>query len=117
MKKDLTLLLVVIFLTSLVTLQPALVKAQSKTIVVPDDYSTIQAAIDHANAGDTVFVRDGIYNETLVVNKTISLVGEDRDLTIIDAQKSHSPAITIQGSNIVVTNFTLGKCCLWSCNI
>ena len=83
--------------------------AESKTIVVPTDYPTIQQAINAAADGDTVFVKNGIYNETLMINKTLSLIGEDRDLTILDAQKSHSPAITIQGSNILVINFTLGN--------
>jgi len=36
--KSFVLILVVIFLTALVTLQPATVKAQFKTIIVPYDY-------------------------------------------------------------------------------
>jgi hypothetical protein len=36
------------------------------TIVVPDDYSTIQAALDHAEPGDDIIVKPGIYNENLV---------------------------------------------------
>ena len=38
------------------------VKADSKTIVVPDDYSTIQEAVDATNEGDSVFVTSGTYN-------------------------------------------------------
>ncbi len=85
------------------------VNARFNTLIVPDDYSTIQAAIDHATAGDTVFVKNGIYSETLFINKSISLIGQDRNLTVLDAQKSHVPAITIQGDNITVANFTLGN--------
>jgi hypothetical protein len=32
-----------------------IVKAEAKTIVVPDDYTTIQEAIDNAAAGDTIY--------------------------------------------------------------
>ncbi len=85
------------------------VKAQSKTIVVPTDYSTIQGAINAAGDGDTVFVKRGIYNETLVLNKTISLIGEDREDTIIDAQRSRSEVIAVEGDYITVSNFTLGN--------
>ena len=36
--------------------------ALTPTIIVPDDYSTIQAAINAATYGDTVYVRAGTYS-------------------------------------------------------
>jgi len=81
----------------------------ARTITVPNDYPTIQSAIDAANNGDTVFVKSGYYPETLVINKSISLIGEDRNSTIIDAQKTKKQVILVQGDNIIVTNFTLGN--------
>ncbi|MEM2108783.1 MAG: NosD domain-containing protein [Candidatus Bathyarchaeia archaeon] len=60
------------------------VKAGPKTIVVPDDYSTIEAAIENAADGDTIFVKKGIYEENpLQINKTLSLIGEGADFTKI----------------------------------
>jgi peptide/nickel transport system substrate-binding protein len=54
-------------------------------ITVPDDYATIQEAINAASPGDTVHVRAGLYSPPFVtVNKTISLVGEGADVTIIE---------------------------------
>jgi parallel beta-helix repeat protein len=62
---------------------------KSITITVDDsggaDYTTIQQAIDNASDGDTIFVYNGIYYENVEVNKTVNLIGEDRDNTIIDA--------------------------------
>lgn len=52
-------------------------------LVVPEQYQTIQAAIDAANSGDTVFVKRGTYNETLTFKDGIELAGEDRDTTIV----------------------------------
>jgi parallel beta-helix repeat protein len=46
-------------------------------------YTTIQQGVDAASPGYTVFVFNGIYYENVVVNKTISLVGEDKYSTII----------------------------------
>ncbi len=56
-----------------------------------------------------MLVRRGIYNETLVVNKTVSLIGEDRNFTIIDAQKAHAQVILIEACYVIVANFTLGN--------
>jgi len=63
-------------------------------IIVPDDYPTIVAAIANAVAGDTVFVKKGIYegpkNQTLLINKTISFIGEDPQSTIMNL---HPPLV------------------------
>ena len=48
-------------------------------IRVPDDYATIQAAIDAANPGDLIQVRVGVYNENLTLNKPVLLVAETFD--------------------------------------
>ena len=42
-------------------------KANGGTIIVPDDYPTIQYAIDNATSGDTIYVRSGTYNESIKV--------------------------------------------------
>ena len=60
----------------------------TKTITVPDDYSSIQAAINASNPGDTVFVRNGTYHEQIGVDKAITLIGESRQSTIIDGNGS-----------------------------
>jgi len=44
----------------------------------------IQELIDNASAGDTIYVPSGIYYENIVINKSISLIGEDKNTTIID---------------------------------
>jgi len=78
MGKGFTVPLILILLTALVILPPATVKAQSKTIVVPDDYPTIGTAIANSDEGDSLFVKSGTYKETtLIINKSISLIGEN----------------------------------------
>jgi parallel beta-helix repeat protein len=59
-------------------------EAEGATIIVPVDYPTIQGAINAANPGDTIQVWDGIYVENIVVNETVSLVGNSSATTIID---------------------------------
>jgi parallel beta-helix repeat protein len=94
---------------------PAIVKAQSKTITVPDDYSTIQSAIAHANAGDTVFVKRGNYSfgGTLGVSKSISLIGEDPSNTIIFNSQPYSmwnmDVIWVDANNVTISGFTISS--------
>jgi hypothetical protein len=49
------------------------------TLVVPDHYPTIQAAIDVAQPRDTVLVRAGTYNEQLDMKKGVKLVSDSSD--------------------------------------
>jgi nitrous oxidase accessory protein len=82
--KTITLVIVIVFLTSLVTVQSVTVKAQPQTIVVPDNYPTISAAIGNATKGDTILVRSGTYQEhTLIINKALTIIGEGTSNTII----------------------------------
>ena len=66
-----------------------------QTLTVPDDYLTIQAAIDAAQPGDTVSIAAGSYKENLVIDKPLSLVGEDRTTTIIRSSGSAQDVITV----------------------
>ncbi len=86
-------------------------KAQApKTIVVPDDYSSIQDAIDAANPGDTVYVKDGTYYP-VGIDKPLTLIGEDRQKTIISYPNypinSDYPDIYVEASNVTISNFTI----------
>jgi parallel beta-helix repeat protein len=108
--KSFALVLIMLFLTSLVVLPPNSVNAQSKTITVPDDYTDIQAAIDHANAGDTVFVKEGTYNGSLNIDKPLFLIGENSQTTVITSSEYssmyHRYIINI-GSGVTISGFTI----------
>lgn len=82
------------------------VMADSATIYVPDRYSTIQEAVNAANPGDTVIVRPGIYSENVFLNKTLTLIGEDRNATIINGGGSGN-VIHVVSPNIAIMNFTV----------
>jgi len=77
-----------------------------KTITVPDDYNTIQSAIENAAAGDIIYVRNGIYSEKIVVDQPVSLVGENERTTIIDGGGTGS-AIQVFANNVEIANLTI----------
>lgn len=89
-----SLALIIILLVACGVAFSGTVKAGSKTIVVPDDYLTIASAIGNATDGDTVFVRNGTYegpvNQTIVVDRSISIVGENAKTTIIKLYPAYS---------------------------
>lgn len=70
------------------------------------NYTTIQSAIDAANWGDTVFVYSGVYNENVVVDKTIKLDGENKNTTIIDGMYDNIVLRTVS-DNTVISGFTI----------
>lgn len=109
MKKNVAVSILFTLLFSLIAgLQTVeMTKAQPRTIVVPTDYSTIQQAINAANNGDNVFVKKGMYNEDLTITKALSLVGENKDSTIIVG--SGNTACLIQSDNVNVTGFTFKR--------
>ena len=80
----------------------------------PGNYTMIQDAIDDASDGDLVFVYNDSspYYESVVVNKSITLFGEDKYSTVIDSNvDSHSNddecCITITDDSVSVSGFTL----------
>ncbi len=93
--------------------------ASNNTIVIPDDYVSIQEAIDNAGEGGTVFVKSGTYyNQTLSINKSLSLIGEDSQTTILESRRKRTPfspvgiqiitsVIELKANNIRISGFTI----------
>ena len=74
----------------------------------PNNYSSIQDAIDNASDGDAVFVYDGIYCENVVVNKVgLFLQGEDKFNTIIDIERTADDAVVISAEGVTFQGFTV----------
>ena len=72
------------------------------------NYSTIQEAINSANPGDTIFVYDDSspYNENVIVNKSVNLIGEDRNTTVIYGGSSGS-RVRIESNWVNISGFTV----------
>ena len=78
----------------------------SNTIVVPDDYKTIQEAIDNAKRGDTIYIKNGTYFENLIIERPIRLIGEDKNITIIDGFQNES-VIKILSDYVFINDLTI----------
>lgn len=71
----------------------------------PGNYTRIQDAIDNASNGDTVFVYKGRYIENLLVNKSIRLIGENKNQVFIDA--GNCDGIKVIADSVEITGFTI----------
>ena len=77
----------------------------------PGNYSNIQDAVDDASNDDTIFVYSysSPYCENVVVEKSINLIGEDKNSTIIDGMGTDDP-LWIRTSSVDVHGFTMMNC-------
>ena len=86
-------------------------KAEPRIWTVPVDFGTIQEAISSSevSSGDTIYVYTGIYYESVVVNKMLTLVGESRSDTIIDGSHlgNMSALVRITTDNVHMSGFTV----------
>lgn len=72
------------------------------------NYRTIQAAIDANETldGHTIFVQKGIYYEDVFVNKSLSLIGENENGTIIDGNGTSIVVLAI-ANDVTIKGFTV----------
>ena len=89
---------------------------ESNVIYVDDsggaDFTSIQAAIDSVPVGETnytIFVRPGVYMENIVINKTVSLIGDDPSTTIINGSGFGNVIHITREGRATIKGFTIEK--------
>lgn len=75
---------------------------------VPDEYPSIQAAVDSAVPGDLVLIAPGVYNEAVnVVTDEIVIRGLEREGVVLDGQFELDNGIRVLGAKgVAVENLT-----------
>ncbi|HEC77085.1 MAG TPA: hypothetical protein ENI33_07510 [Thermoplasmatales archaeon] len=86
------------------------------TIYVDDDgtadTTSIQEAINWASNGDTIYVYSGTYEESLVIDKDINLIGENKENTVIRGVQIDVytwATIKVARSHARISNFTITR--------
>ena len=85
-----------------------------RTLHVPKDYTTIQAAVDASKKGDLILIAPGTYHPTVadtpiatVETEDITIRGEDRNTVILDGQYKVENSIIVFSDGVAVENLTV----------
>lgn len=70
------------------------------------DYNSIQDAINNIRPDGTIYVDKGIYNENIIINKTLRLIGEDKNNTIINGNGKEN-VLNIFADYVYISGFTI----------
>ena len=113
----LTLLLISVQTSIAINLQSNNLKdnTTTDTVIIVDktgegDYSTICEAIKQVQDGSIIIIKSGEYKEILTIDKQITLIGEDRDSTIINpTSKENKYAIQVKIPNVRIENLSISN--------
>ena len=100
-----SLLTVLLIGAAVLTVTPVGAVQGPGTVTVPDDYQRIQDAVNAANLGDTIIVKEGIYNEDYItLDKPVYLFGENQKSVII---YHSSLGFVIRANDVHLAGFTI----------
>jgi parallel beta-helix repeat protein len=105
-KKGIVLVIILLFFGVGIIPSTVGIRKEKTQIQVIGSRGYIQDLIDNASDGDTIFIPSGIYYENIIINKTISLIGEDKDTTIIDGE-FNGDVVSISADWVNISGFTI----------
>jgi len=102
----------IIFPNSIINASSDIIYVDSSNLDPPYDgtqehpYKTIQQGIDNANENQTIYVLEGIYKESILIEKPLILKAISKGKTIIDATENEK-AIQIFADNVTIRGFVI----------
>ena len=69
-------------------------------------YQFIKDGVHHADEEDVIYIFQGIYHENILISKQITLIGQQKNTTIIDGDY-HSSILHLQSDHITISDITL----------
>jgi hypothetical protein len=83
-------------------------KSETRTLLVPGEFTTIQQAVDEANFGDLVLISPGVYHEAIKVDRDgVVIRGLNRNDVIIDGKDDLINGFEISTNSVAIENLTV----------
>ncbi|UCG68032.1 MAG: hypothetical protein JSV09_09330 [Thermoplasmata archaeon] len=73
----------------------------------PEDYTSIQAAIDASGSGDIVYIYSGYYDQVFSIGKSVTIRGEDYRTTIIKSSSSYPTCFISWAGSVSIESLTI----------
>ena|GEM_PF-1566930 len=101
-----------LILACMISITFSITPAGAKTWTVDDDgpadFSSIQAAINAASDNDTIYVSSGTYAGPVIVNKSLTLIGQDPNTAIIKGTtEEQCVVLCLNVDNVNISGFTI----------
>ena len=111
-KKHIMITAGIVFTCLVITLLALSTDAEAKTWIVDEqgngDFTTIQEAVDIANTSDTIRVYQGVYFENVLVNRSMTLIGNGSEKTMVNAGGNDN-ALKITGDHVNLSGFSFSN--------
>jgi parallel beta-helix repeat protein len=111
-----TIFCFLLIIVSVLALNVQSIRSDPKAWIVDDngyaDFDTIQEAVNAANSGDIIFVHTGTYKlaSQIIIDKSLTLIGENNTNTIIDGTDSWSPIMRVEADEVTIKDLTFKTC-------
>jgi parallel beta-helix repeat protein len=121
-RKTVSLILITQIILILIILHSQLLPstlASNNSIAAVEPGQSIQEAINNAADGQSILIKKGQYDieNAIIVNKTVTLMGEQANETIIDGQGTTTLILSILANEVEIQNLTVRNCATYGYGI
>jgi hypothetical protein len=96
------------FTSTLISVALLQVHARSSSVIFVEPGQSIAQAVNNAQDGDRLVIKSGFFNESMVViNKSLSIVGESSENTIVDGGRTAQVIFQVVANDVLIQNLTL----------
>jgi nitrous oxidase accessory protein NosD len=103
-----TSVVLIAFTSTLISVALLQVDARSSSVIFVEPGQSIAQAVNNAQDGDRLVIKSGFFNESrILVNKSLSIVGESSENTIVDGGRRAQVIFQVVANDVLIQNLTL----------